>query len=445
MTLQYALIIRLVAAVELGLSVLLYSSVSKARTPIWARQLLGFVLYALFSFATVLLYRRSSSVWMHILIQAVLYLGLGLWLHVGWQLSAAALATCLCAGTATQALTGRLVELLYLLLGVDPYHNISLFGAVQISRAASWLIYTALHLLLILAIFAVFRGKSANARSQRFSRIDILYSVSVTVISILLQAYSRPLEIDNPDMATVVRALVIVWSLLVLIFRSMLLAHGEISEELKITQHLLGAERKQFESIKDDMEMINIKCHDMRHQLDQYAGKLTESELKELRHAITIYDSHLKTGNDILNMVLYKKQAIMEQRHITLSCMADARCLSFMDASDVYSMMNNAIDNAIEAVSKLEDKEKRLISMHISQENGVCVIHLSNYFLPESVSGDSLPATTKDDPYRHGYGMRSIQYVVEKYDGLMNYRTEDSIFYLNLCIPLPEEETTKDI
>lgn len=225
-----------------------------------------------------------------------------------------------------------------------------------------------------------------------------------------------------------------------LIFRSMLLAHGEISEELKITQHLLSAERKQFESIKDDMEMINIKCHDMRHQLDQYAGKLTESELKELRRAITIYDSHLKTGNDILNMVLYKKQAIMEQRHITLSCMADARCLGFMDATDLFSMMNNAIDNAIEAVSKLEDEEQRLISLNVSQENGVCVIHLSNFFLPESVTGEGLPETSKDDPYRHGYGMRSIRYVVEKYGGLMSFQTEDSIFHLNLCLPLPEQD-----
>jgi len=441
MMLQYALTIRLVAAAELGLCILLYAGVYKPRTPILPRQLAGFAQYALFALLTVFLFLRSSSVGMHILIQAVLFLGLALWLHIGWQLSSAALATCLCAGTATQSLMGRLVELIYRLLGVDSYSNISAFGSIQLSAAASWLVYTALHLLLIFAIFAIFRGKSANARSQRFSQIDILYSASVTVITILLQAYSRPLEANNPDMATVVRVLVIVWSLLVLIFRSMLLAHGEISEELTVTQHLLSAERKQFESIKDDMELINIRCHDIRHQLDQYAGRLTEAELKELRRAITIYDSHLKTGSDILNMVLYKKQAIMEQRQITLSCMADARCLRFMDATDLFSMMNNAIDNAIEAVSKLEDTEKRLISLSVREENGVCVIHLSNFFLPDSISGEGLPETSKDDPSRHGDGMRSIRYVVEKYSGLMSFQTEDGIFHLNLCIPVPEEST----
>ena len=39
----------------------------------------------------------------------------------------------------------------------------------------------------------------------------------------------------------------------------------------------------------------------------------------------------------------------------------------------------------------------------------------------------------------HGYGMRSIRYVVEKYGGLMSFQTEDSIFHLNLCIPASEE------
>lgn len=35
--------------------------------------------------------------------------------------------------------------------------------------------------------------------------------------------------------------------------------------------------------------------------------------------------------------------------------------------------------------------------------------------------------------------MRSIRYVVEKYGGLMSFQTEDGIFHLNLCIPVPEE------
>ena len=440
MMLQYALLVRLVASAELGLCVLLYATVYKTRTPVWSRQIISFLFYTLFSFSTVFLYLRSSSVPMHLVNQALLYVGLSIWLHTGWQLSAADLATCLCAGTATQALMARLVELIYLLAGVDPYHSITFPCSARLGNGVSWLLYALLHLVLLFAIYGIFRGKSVNARNQRYTRVDILYSVSVTVITVVLQIYSRPLEVDNPDMATVVRALVIVWSLLVLTFRSMLLVHAQISEELNITKHLLSAERKQYEAVKDDMEMINVKCHDIRHQLDHFVGKLTESEMAELRHAITIYDNHLKTGNDILNMVLYKKQAIMEQRSITLSCMADARCLGFMDSADIFSMMNNAVDNAIEAVSKLDNKEKRLISLHISQQNGICIIHLSNYFLPESIFGKSLLETTKDDSYRHGYGMRSIQYVAEKYDGLMTFQTEDSIFHLNICIPIPEED-----
>lgn len=439
MSIEYALFVRTTNAWEFALCALMFAFIFPRKKKFLMRLGLGFVGYTLLAAATAPLQMIFNGFWMHLLITALVYTGTAQWIIMCWNISLADWSMCLCAGTAVQAITGRLAELFYLVQGVDPYRSISLMGWQSYSPEIAWLVYLLLRLILIITLGIVFRGKKGVVQDEHYSRIVVLFSISVMAITTVLQNYSRPLEANNPEMASVVRALALIWSLLVLIFRTVLLAHGHVNKELEITQRLLQNERKQFDAIRDDMEMINIKCHDMRHMLEQYADRLTENEMKKLRSAIRIYDSHLKTGNDILNMVLYKKQAIMEQRHITLSCMADARCLSFMEASDVFSMMNNAIDNAIEAVSQLTDEAMRLISLNIREENGVAVIQLTNYFVPGSPAGSGLPQTTKDDYLKHGYGMRSIDFVAQKYDGLMRYQTEDNLFHLNVCIPIVEK------
>ena len=207
---------------------------------------------------------------MHLLITALVYTGTAQWIIMCWNISLADWSMCLCAGTAVQAITGRLAELFYLVQGVDPYRSISLMGWQSYSPEIAWLVYLLLHLILIITLGIVFRGKKGVVQNEHYSRIVVLFSISVMAITTVLQNYSRPLEANNPEMASVVRALALIWSLLVLIFRTVLLAHGHVNKELEITQRLLQNERKQFDAIRDDMEMINIKCHDMRHMLDQY-------------------------------------------------------------------------------------------------------------------------------------------------------------------------------
>ena len=438
MNAEYILLVRLASAIEYAVCILPFAASFLPKKRMAARFLAGFFLYVCMTSMTIGLALHFTGISISILIILLLLSGGGIWMYLCWQIPVADFALCLCAGVATQALVGRLSEVFYLLAGDDPYHGIGDLFGIHFSTGAAWAIYGFLHLFLALGIVLVFRGRPSASRSRHYSLVGILYSVVVGISTIVLQVYSRPLEADQPRLAVVIRLLVILWSVMILVCRLMLISQGNISEELRITQLLLHAQQKEYESIKDDMQMINIKCHDIRHQLDQYAGRLTSSELSELRHMIQIYDSHLNTGNEILNMVLYKKQAIMEQKHIRFTCLSDARGMGFMDASDVFSLMNNAMDNAIEAVSHLEES-LRLISLQIREENGILYIHLSN-FTQNQIEGTSLPGTTKENRRLHGYGLLSIRFVVEKYGGVMSVRTEDGLFHLNICLPLHEDE-----
>ena len=105
-----------------------------------------------------------------------------------------------------------------------------------------------------------------------------------------------------------------------------------------------------------------------------------------------------------------------------------------MKSHHVYSLLSNLIDNSIEAVEKL-DKEHRRIFLKINRVGGYTIISVSNYTnKPVEVHG-LLAKTTKKDAKMHGYGMRSIKQVVERYDGEMSLENKDGTFITKIMIP----------
>lgn len=110
--------------------------------------------------------------------------------------------------------------------------------------------------------------------------------------------------------------------------------------------------------------------------------------------------------------------------------------MSFMAEQDIYSLFGNAIDNAVEALSQVEDEEKRVVGI-IAKRKGMFVsLQFYNYCpQPPQFSG-GLPVTTKADKQYHGFGTRSIRMIAQKYGGEMDISVENQVFNLRLLFPL---------
>ena len=159
---------------------------------------------------------------------------------------------------------------------------------------------------------------------------------------------------------------------------------------------------------KENIELINIKCHDIKNQIAMLGSHVPEDEIRDLEKAINIYDTALRTGNEALDVLLMEKFMLCENKNIRLDCMIWGEGLSFMKQSDIYSLFGNAIDNAIEAVDKLSDVEKRCISVKGRADKGMFVIHIENFYEGDISFDSGLPQTTKKDKRYHGFGMKSI-------------------------------------
>ena len=212
-------------------------------------------------------------------------------------------------------------------------------------------------------------------------------------------------------------------------------------QALSLQQQLWKQQRAQYELSRKNIEVINRKCHDLKHQVSALRSVIPEREkedyLDEIERSIQIYDSTIETGNEVLDTVLTEKSLYCEQHQITMTCVADGSKLGFLDGVDVYAIFGNALDNAIESVSKVPEPEKRLIAVSVWSRSDLLLIQVENYFEGTLAFEDGLPVTSKEDKDYHGFGIKSIRYAVEKYDGCMGIYPENNLFLLRISIPIP--------
>lgn len=209
----------------------------------------------------------------------------------------------------------------------------------------------------------------------------------------------------------------------------------------ELLEQILAREQQKQALTKESIDMINMKCHDLKYQvtaLEQMENPAQRREtIAQLKESVMIYDNVMKTGNDTLDLVLMEKSLLCQKYGIKLSCMADGKCLDFMPAADLYSLFGNALDNAIEAVSTAEE-EKRVISLWAARRQKMLLIHMDNYCGAELTFTDGLPVTTKEDQRFHGFGTRSIQYIVHRYGGELTMGWKDDRFDLDIMFPVTQ-------
>lgn len=212
-----------------------------------------------------------------------------------------------------------------------------------------------------------------------------------------------------------------------------------VQQEVMAERELRRQQMNQYENYQENVELINYKCHDLKQQvaaLRSMDRQVSEEVLSKVEESVMIYDAYVNTGNEVLDTILTEKNLWCEKNHITMACIADGKCFGFMDTVDIFAIFGNALTNAIESVSKIEDPDKRMISVMTYERMDVVFIQVENYYESEIIRNGELPESTKSQDGNHGYGLKSIRYSVRKYGGCMTIDTEEHIFKLQISIPL---------
>ena len=231
-----------------------------------------------------------------------------------------------------------------------------------------------------------------------------------------------------------------------LYLQSALFKKSSMRKELETIQLLWHQQKGQYQLSKETIELINHKCHDLKHQVQAIRAVKDEKEretyLEKIEKSVQIYSAIVRTGNEILDTILTEKSLICENSGIHINCVADGSLLAFMNPVDLYTLFGNALDNAIEAVRKLESKEKRVIDIMLYERQSFLMLQIVNPMCGEVKFEDGLPLTTKAKNGYHGYGMKSMLHTIQKYEGHLTTEVKNGCFYFNVMLPLERDSNT---
>ena len=312
---------------------------------------------------------------------------------------------------------------------------------LDMSNIASDLVQAVGYIGVHVACFIVCARKWKGSSSFAVDRIPIILLAALSVVVVYVVQYDKQ-AYPSPDFYSW-RVVFICYAITALFMLFGMYDRLQLKNQNDYLQQLIVMSQKQYELLRKNIELVNIKCHDIKHQINNWS-EMTEEQRRQsyddIKQSVMIYESIAKTGNSALDTVLTSNSLTCERHQIKIAYMVDGEKLSFISSADIYSLFGNAFENAIESVRRQEDKTKRIINLNVTSRSGMLYIYMENCCDASLKFVDGLPVTTKNDLNYHGFGMKSMRYIVEKYNGVMNTGVKDGMFFLNIVIPIPKSD-----
>lgn len=158
---------------------------------------------------------------------------------------------------------------------------------------------------------------------------------------------------------------------------------------------------------------------------------------KEVKENSRVYN----TGNTLLDIILFEKNKECLKNEIEFNTLIDFRECDFMEMIDISSIFSNLIDNAIEACAKIDEDQKRYITLRTTSIKGYFVIRCENgksKNIHSSKDSKGRFITSKKDKFYHGIGIESIKSSINKYGGDIRIKEEEEKFVVSIYLPIYE-------
>lgn len=198
-----------------------------------------------------------------------------------------------------------------------------------------------------------------------------------------------------------------------------------------------------YKLLIEQHENQSILIHDIKKHLNSISllNQQNETEKIDLYINQIIHSSDLQTSlhisdNDILNAILSRYIQKCRTQRIDFRIDIRKQSMNFLETNDLTALICNLLDNAFEAASL---QENSFMELHTSRKANTpfTLLTLTNSCRSDPFSkGDRKLVSRKKNKLRHGYGIKSITRIVEKYNGdiQMYYDEETNTFHTILTL-----------
>lgn len=214
----------------------------------------------------------------------------------------------------------------------------------------------------------------------------------------------------------------------------------EIAYELKRLQSKETHFEEQGKQILELHESVRSIKHDMKNHMLVLATYLDEgnypaakSYTSEILDHLNAIHSYIETDNSLMNYILNQK--LEKARKEKISVKAEIENLTFkrVESMDFTAILSNMLDNAIEACEKEAVKDLQVV---IGKRRGYETILVKNRIARSVLETNKDLISQKEEKALHGFGVKQIKALAEKYDGLCDFYEKDH--YFCVCVFIPE-------
>ena len=270
----------------------------------------------------------------------------------------------------------------------------------------------------------------------------LLFNITILGICLLLSYITLYICYSLPKsyMLSAIFAIIFVLIIICISLYDKFLAVIEENTNYRFKLELNKMEQVYSAKLDDKLKQLHSLRHDMKNHLLALKKYSQEQDwiglndyLNELSEDILDYNYQIWTGNRMLDMILNEKLKEAKDKKIDMQISTEVfTTLPFTDR-EIISLFGNLLDNAIEACERITDKNT-WIHIKMKKKNQLLYFEIKNTteHTVQPVPGKFI--STKTNGTLHGYGMKNIMDVVEKYRGIFQSQMVEDYFVVMISV-----------
>ena len=292
--------------------------------------------------------------------------------------------------------------------------------------------------MLVIVYDIILKFSAASLKKKEWGLIISILSISFLAVALI---HAVLINIENAfmhsDMLIISEIGIIVLVIVSFYMTYSLSRSNSEAEQLRMIRQQEEYRISYAKNIKEQYEEIRRMRHDMKQNLavisalyrehkyneaNEYAGRVSDN-LEKIEMVVDVH-------NDFINAILNSKLSIASEYGIRVICVSSSNIDGINDI-DLCSLLGNILDNAIEAAKHCQNG---YIEVSIrSEENAVLVI-IANTISESVLDKNKELKSTKKDFSCHGYGVKTIRSIAEKYKGTASFYEEGDMFYCQVMM-----------
>lgn len=284
-------------------------------------------------------------------------------------------------------------------------------------------------------------GKVELGVSKGVSTLLIVQPIATVFVTLVILKCTYELESIPAILFSAVAVLMIASNLVTLFLIHRQKDYVEAKTRLSFANEQIENQLAHYEELYRYQNEIRTFRHDIKNKLLSVSGLLADGQIEKAVEAVKgeadfldeANNGIINSGNPAVDAVLQSKLTIADRKGIKLDFSVKLSGEIKVDLLELGVLIGNALDNAIEATENIEDSTDKTIFASIITMGGRIVVSVEN---PVKAEVDTKRiGTAKPDKINHGYGLKSIKTIAQKYDGDVFVSCEGNIFTtsINIC------------